>query len=295
MEGWDDLRVLLAVHREKSFAGAARRLGVDATTVGRRLSALEERLGVRLVLRSRHTLSFAPAAAAVIARAEVAERAIEEAMGLASQERTRARGLVRITTTEQLAALLIAPALPSLRGQYPELEVELRGDVDVADLAGREADIALRAAKVQGDGLLVRRAGELAFGWYAAPRWVGPAQREPDAVPLLVLSPSLAQPGERATSRLLLQGRHVVLQSPSAQVLREAAAAGLGVALLPCLTGEVDGRLVRVRREPGLRRSLWVVVHRDQARIARVRAVSTWLMALTSSARQRLAGEQAEG
>lgn len=293
MEGWDDLRVLLAVHREKSLAGAARRLGVDATTVGRRLSALEERLGVRLVLRSRHTLSFAPAAAAVIARAEVAERAIEEALGLASQERTKTQGLVRITATEQLAALLIAPALSSLLSQYPGLEVELHGDASVADLARREADVALRAAKVHGDGLLVRRAGELAFGWYAAPQWVGPAQREPEAVPLLVFSPSLAEPGERAASQRATQGRRVVLQSPSAQVLREAAAAGLGVALLPCLTGEADGRLVCVRREPALRRSLWVVVHRDQARIARVRAVSTWLMALTSSARQRLAGELA--
>jgi DNA-binding transcriptional LysR family regulator len=288
MERWDDLRLLLVLHRERSLARAAKALDVDATTVGRRLSALEARLGVRLVVRHRGSVAFTRAAAGVVEELQRAEEAITRAGERARSAHGEVEGVVRLASTEQLASLLVAPRLGELLVAHPRLQLDLRVAPEVSAV-GRDVDVALRIAPPRGEALRLRRAGELGFAFYR-PRQV----RAPDDA-LLLFSPSVEQREERETRRSVARGARVQLTSTSSGVLREAALAGLGTALLPCLLGDADGRLVRVPRGPPVRRPLWVVVHRDEAPAARVRAVADWLVRVCRAERARLLGDARGG
>ncbi|HYG66487.1 MAG TPA: LysR family transcriptional regulator, partial [Anaeromyxobacteraceae bacterium] len=112
---WEDLRFLLAAHRGGSLAGAARALGVDATTVGRRLGAAERALGARVFTRTPDGLRPTAAGLAVLAAAASMEHAVEAAERAAAGTDGRVEGSVRVTSGEGVLTALLAPALPALR------------------------------------------------------------------------------------------------------------------------------------------------------------------------------------
>lgn len=283
---WDDLQLLLALERAGTLAGAALEVDLDATTVSRRLAALERELGAQLVVKARGSVAFTKAAAGVLEEARLVERAVERAQRRAKGEHQEVRGVVRLTSSEQLASRVLAPALPGLLTRHPQLQVDLRVSSGAEDLLRREVDVALRIAEPRGEGLRVRRAGELVFGFYRG--------RLPTPGPgrsLLSYSTSMEAKHERGIRRAVAAGGRVPLLSTSPAVLAAAARAGLGTAILPCLTGDADPGLLKVDLGQTIRRTVWVVVHRDQAKVARVRAVSDWLVNICRHQRAALRGE----
>ncbi|WP_425248635.1 LysR family transcriptional regulator [Chelativorans salis] len=145
---WDDLRYLLAVHRAGTLARAARVLGVNETTVARRLRTLEQSLTVKLLVRnaSGH-YEVTDVAQVLIGHAQVIERenlAIEDAVGRASRKMA---GTVRISSVPIVVNRILVPHLPELRDKYPLLTVELVPDSRNVDLTKREADLAVRLAR----------------------------------------------------------------------------------------------------------------------------------------------------
>ncbi len=289
---WDDLRYLLAVARRGSLAEAARELRVDATTVGRRLTALEKALGTRLVLRSARRLTLTASAEAVVARAGAMDDALRTLQDEV-REGGPVSGTVRLTTSEYLGSALLAPRLGELHARHPALDVELVAGQEVLDLQRREADLALRLAAPRGDALVVRRVGELGFCWYAGPGYLqrhgAPRSGALSGHTVLLYGTRLtSEENQRITQ--LTAGARVLLRSTSTAVLREAAAANLGIALLPWLSSEDDARLVRVGPGVFARRPLWLVVHKDLQRSPRIRAVFEWLVELCRRERARLAG-----
>jgi DNA-binding transcriptional LysR family regulator len=289
---WDDLRYLLAVARRGSLAGAARELRVDATTVGRRLDALEKSLGTRLVLRGARTLALTEGAEAVVTRAREMEDALRVLQDSVAGE-ARAVGTVRLAATEYLGHALIAPRLGELHSRHPGLDLELVVGSDVVDIQRGDADLALRLAPPRGDALVVRKAGEVGFALYAARGYLrrhgAPRPGDFHGHALLAYRASLTSGAESEELKRLTAGARRLLQSNSTAVLREAAVAGLGVALLPCLSGEGDGRLARVGAVVA-RRPLWLVVHKDLQRSPRVRAAADWLVELCREVKARLVG-----
>src|SRR5690349_15631934 len=160
---WDDVRVFAAVARAESLSAGARDVGLDRSTASRRITSLEAAVGARLFLRTRDGLRLS---AVGIRLREHAERMAGEARALvtsAADGGRSASGLVRIATTEALAATLVRRGLLELRGAHPDLEVELLGANRVVDLARGEADLALRVTKTAEPSLRVRRVARLPF------------------------------------------------------------------------------------------------------------------------------------
>lgn len=276
---WGDLRFFLEVARSGTLASAARNLGVDNTTVGRRLSALERDLGAKLFSRTPDGLALTAAGEAMrTAGAEMEEavlRGEQRALGADRQ----LSGLVRVATTEMLGEVVVLPALKALHERHPQIRVDLLTGSGQLDIARREADVALRYIRPDRGDLVARRAGTVAFAPYASKRYLA-ARGRPAAGSgyaghdLVTYSNVFAkwrygQPGGEPVR----DGR-VVLRTNSTSMLVRAVRMGLGIGPLPCFLARSDKSLERVLpAAPGESDDLWLVVHKDVQRTSRVRAV----------------------
>lgn len=272
---WDDLKYLLAVARAGSLAAASRDLGVDPTTVGRRIVALETRLSTRLFDRMRD--GFRPTAAGEIAMARAEEM---EAQALSVETRlsgsdARIEGSVRLTALDGLIDRLIMPALPRLLSRHPLLDLTVLSGVRTLRLSRREADIALRFSRPGESDAVIRKVGAFAMAAYcAADSDFGPVPpiislpREPDTAGFTSLI-ARSFPASRVALSVNTEG-HMI----------SAARAGLGVALIDCFAGDSDPALKRYRPEIIDTSDLFAVTHVDIHRAPRVRAVVDFVIDL---------------
>ncbi len=280
---WSDLRQFLAVHRAGTLSAAARELAVDQTTVGRHLARLEHALGARLFERRSSGFVLTPAGRELL---PMAERMEEEALSVERVSMGRDRkleGLVRITTTEALGARFLAPRLSTLMKRYPRLQIEVLTAFRALNLSRHEADVALRILPTTQSSLFVRRVGGFASAVYASRAYVA-ARGAPKNLtelashPLLGFDDSLAKTEEVRWLERARAGRPFVMRSNSTNTLLAAVRAGLGVALLPCFAADLEPDVVRVLgQQVEVTRDVWVVVHREMARVPRVRAVASFL------------------
>jgi len=151
---WDQVRVFLAVARAGQLAGAAARLGLDVSTVSRRLDRLETELGVHLFDRTRDGTIATAAAEAMLPAAEDMERGLAQFAAAVDAVETTAEGVVRLTAPPGLADAFIAPLLARFTRRFPRVSVELDASVGYADLTRREADLALRASRPRAGDLI---------------------------------------------------------------------------------------------------------------------------------------------
>jgi DNA-binding transcriptional LysR family regulator len=275
---WSDLRYVLTVARAGTLAAAARRLGVNQTTVARRLTAADAALGSRLFERRHGVLHPTKAGEAAIARAAQVEQevaALERGVGGADAAAT---GTVRLTTVPILANRLLIPAVPQLLARHPRLRLELIAESRNLSLTRREADIALRLARPESGVALARRIGRLDYAVY------GPRRHKPDDLAWITYEEGLSHlPQARFIAAAARAEETASLLLNDAEAIVQAVRAGLGKSLLPCFVGE---------HEPGLRqlssvvlaREIWLMVHRDLRAQARIAAVIDWLIALMPTA-----------
>lgn len=273
---WSDLAVALAVGREGALTPAAKILGIDQTTVSRRLSTLEAALGGVLFLRERGRLIPTALGDEAIARAkemETAARALEAAASASVDEVT---GSVRITAVPILANHLLVPGLPSLLARHPALQVEVIADSRNLSLSRRETDIALRFARpAEGVDGLCRKIGELAFSVYAS------ESKEADTLPWITYEDRFSHlPQARWVKSQVKQTDLARLRVNDAEALLQALRAGLGRGVLPDFIGLSQPDLRCVSSAPVLNRDLWLLVHADLRAIPRVAAVLDWLVEL---------------
>ncbi len=156
---WDDLKVALAIHRHGSLRDAAKALRINASTVGRRLDALEEAVGKRLFERRSDGLRATGAGLSLLPAAEGMEAAAHGFWRGAEVMEEQPRGRVRITAPPGLVDRWLAPRMGGLRAAYPQLTVELHASVDYVDLRRHGADIALRGRRPETGDLLARKLG----------------------------------------------------------------------------------------------------------------------------------------
>jgi DNA-binding transcriptional LysR family regulator len=271
---WDRLRVVLALRRGGTLSAAARALGVDHTTVARRLDGFERDLGAPLFERGPEGFAATPLGEEVLGAAERMEDEVTGLLWRLDGAAGGLTGLVRLTTTPPLAVLLFAPALGGFLRAHPGLQVELVGDNRGLDLSRREADLAVRLSRPEVPGLVARRLGEIALACYAAA-----GDPRPFAAQRFLAHEDATGPAapQRYLSALVPPER-VVLRSNTTQALLEAARAGLGCAVLPCFVGEGDPALRRVlapRAMPPM--PLWLLYHEDLRRSPRVRAAVAFI------------------
>jgi len=293
---WNDLRSFLAIARAGSLQGAARALGVNHSTVFRRLNALEAALGVRLFDRLPGGYAPTPAGEAMRASAERVEHEVQDLELRITGGDVRLSGTLRVTTTDTLAQGLLMPHLEAFRAAYPGIELELITSNAFFSLSKREADIALRPGRQPDEAMVGRRLGEIAVAVYGARAYLT-AHGAPGSVGELrghALISGDASLGHLPAVRWL--ARHapadaVVLRCNSWLAQLAAVRAGLGLAALPCFLADPEPALQRaLPPEPGLASELWLLTHPDLRRTARVRAFMDHLAAALRKERHRLAG-----
>jgi len=280
---WHDLRYILAVGRGKTLAAAARALGVDDTTVARRLAAVQAALGARLYQRlANGTLQLTEAGERAALHAERIEREISALDGAVAGADDVVAGTVRVTSVPIIVNRILVPAAPILLKRHPELQLELVADARDLSLTRREADLALRLArpKTGGSKVTARRVGTLRYDVYASASC--PA-REAKGLPWLTYDEAMAHlPQARwITATAARNGETIAaVHVNDAEGVLQAVIAGLGRSLLPRVVADGDKRLRRLgaeRRAPVLTRELWLLAHSELRRLGRIEAVVGWI------------------
>ncbi len=273
---WDDLRFLLALARSGRLAPAADRLGVNETTVSRRLAALQNALGTRLFERVAGQYHATPAGAAVLRHAEQIEQEIDRLSGSLTGADARVTGQVRLTSVPIIVHRILIPALPPLIRQHPALELELLAEPQNLSLTKRDADLALRLARPQQEPrILTRRLGRVDYAVYAK------ASVGRNGLPWITYDEArtgLPQAVWMDQAAKASGNKSVALRVNDAEAVLHAVEAGLGKSLLPCAIGDRREGLVRLDApRPTPSRELWLLVHPELRRLARIRAVIDWI------------------
>ncbi len=272
LERWDDLNLLLAVARAGSFTNAAKVLGIEQSTVSRRMRSLEETLGVSLFERHPQRSQLTPTGELLLRRAEAVEAEVHALCDEAGGIERDVKGLVRLALTESIAVYGVLPrVLPKLKKQYPEIRVELMTSYQAADLGHRDAEIALRFFRPQSGDLVAQRIVTMETALLAHKRLAGRPASELDFVTVAVEGTPMVE--TEFVRKHVGKEPHLITSSYLVQI--EAVRAGLGVALLPRSLLQLDSSLVeldlRVPRGPTL--ELWLVTPRSLRRVPRIDAV----------------------
>jgi DNA-binding transcriptional LysR family regulator len=274
---WDDARYFLAVHRTGSLTAAGRQLGVNQSTVSRRMHALEEALGARLFLQTPDGYFLSPAGERLLPRAARME---DEALALereATGQEARLTGPVRVTGADAFSARVLAPLLADFHARTPGIDVELIADTRTLSLTKREADLAVRTARPKEPSLVLRRICGLASAGYASTAY-GKVVKAGDLSSHPFLSAEDPTWSENLWLARVAPGARVVFKSNSTEAQLAATRKGIGIGILPCYVGDAEQGLVRVLGpHVVVTRDLWLVMHRDLQHSARIRACADFL------------------
>jgi DNA-binding transcriptional LysR family regulator len=271
---WDDLKVLLAISRSGSLTGAAALLGIDQSTAGRRISALEADVGAILFVRSKTGFAPTPAGEVVIARAlEMESRALRLSEEVANADQGPT-GLVRIIGNPWTLVRLVERAVPDLLARHPRLDIRTIGTYLARSLGRGEAAIALWFELSPREAEFAVKLGDVPYAIY------GPAGVDPAPLPWVSFWDDEAP--RRAPIRWIERerkaGQPLRLTATDSTVLRAGIRAGLGKGLLPMCLAEGDTRLARVNEgPPDLVRALHLHVHPDTIQAARIQVTMAWL------------------
>ena len=295
---WNDLRYALAIARQGGLAGAARELGVDHSSVYRRLGRLERELGVRLFERHRSGYRLTAAGERL---ADSAGRIETEA---ASAERDlmgadlRAAGTVRISTSEALALYLLPSMLADFRQQHAEIDLEIVVSNQPVDLTRRDADVAIRVTASPPEHLVGRRVGNAGYAAYAPRPVVRSLGQSPDLATIdwLGFDDTVARfPQAKWLARAVPAAR-VVMRFDSLCAMLRACELGSGAAVLPCFLGDAAADLARLP-DTGAddEMAVYVLTHPDLRRSARVRACLQFFGDRIAAEKPRLLGRADRG
>lgn len=267
MLNWDDYRIFLAVARAGTLTGAAKHLGVNHSTVSRRIAAMEETARVRLFERQKDGYPLTEAGLALLERADAAEHCM-----LAAERTLRAHdhsliGELIVTAPIALGVSVLTPIIARFKQAHPDIVVTLITSDDIANLARREADLAIRASSKPDERLVGRRLCVQKTAVYAQRDYWQAHSKNPSLVTLASQAdkPDWARKSyPNAKIGCCVSGKLEVLA---------AIDAGMGIGRLPCRLGDFRSSLIRV---PPLRlendSDLWLLMQADMQHAPRIRA-----------------------
>jgi DNA-binding transcriptional LysR family regulator len=285
---WDDLRYFVELARAKRLTRAGRKLGVDHTTVARRIERLEAALGCRLFEQAADGYAPTDAGQRLLERAE----AIESGVGLLEEEARGAgalvRGTVRVGAPEGFGSAFLVPRLGRLLAEHPELDVEVLTLPRFPSLAAHEADIVVTIDPPEHGRYIASRLADYTYGLFASRAYLGrhtAIRRIADLaghdfvgyLDDMLLSPQLRYLDELPPHRL-----RVATSGMLAQV--EAVRAGLGLGVLTHYLATGAGLKAVLPREAIWKRTFWITTRTDWYRLRRVRAVWDYIRSLAEAA-----------
>ncbi|WP_247893608.1 LysR family transcriptional regulator [Azospirillum endophyticum] len=295
---WDDLRYLLAVARHGSLSAAARVLGVNHSTVLRRVTALEQAMGAQLFDKMPGGYVLTSAGDEMHRVAQKMEEDLAAANRLLSGRDTQIGGSLRVTTVDILTLYILPRHVAAFRRRHPELRVDLVAAEASLSLTRREADVAIRATNRPPENLVGRAVSGLAFAVYGATSYLeraggagAPGPGDLDRHPWVGLDESFDHTNLAHWMKRMVPAPSVGYRVNSVAGAVEAVRAGIGLGLLPC--GVVD-------RDPAFRRigdpmaeadaKLWLLTHEDLRHMGRVRAFLDFMADALTRERDLLEG-----
>jgi len=290
---WNHLQDFLAVARTGRLTAGAQRLGVDHTTLSRRIAALEAALKARLFDRSPQGYALTVHGERLLARAEAMESLMLSAQAEVGEADMRVSGMVRIGAPEGFGSYFLAPRLPQLAEQHPELEIQLVAIPGVLSLSKREADVAITLSAPREGRLISRKLTDYSLSLYGAPSYL-------DARPTLKTRADMKDHRFIGYIEELLYAPeldymeapdvdiHVAFKSSNLIAQLQACVAGAGLAVIPDFVAHGRPYLRRVLPDQvGLTREFHLVVHADLKAVARVRAVTDFITEAVRKDRRR--------
>ena len=293
---WEGIQEFLAVASTGSLSAAARELGVSQPTVGRRIEGLEARLDAPLFLRTPQGLSLTETGEKIL---QHAEHMSDDALAIERIVTGGQKGLsgsVTISAIEGLGAGWLTGQLGAFYERYPEISIELMMQVQAADLLRREADIAIRFFRPSQLDLVAKRVGSVAFGFYASKDYLRqhPAPKtitDLNAHPFVSPDQEVMRYVEKEVHEMGLRFSHASFRSNSMMALLKATRSGYGIGVHTCIVADRQPDLVRILSNEALFvQEIWLAIHKDLRRSARIRAVLDFLIVLFESNRQALMG-----
>lgn len=240
---WQDLLHFAALARTGSLSAAARELGVDHATVGRRIASLERSLDLRLIDRLPRSSPLTADGRAVAALAAEMEEKVEAIRRYSKSAVAKPVAAIRVSAPPSIAAFLVAPNVAAFRADNPDIVITIAGTTEAAALDRGEAEIAVRMTRPEEPDLLTRRIGAMRFGLYAVP---AVAAAPPENWSFIGYDIRLDHLTQQAWLNSQLAGRPIVFRAGDVFGQQAAAHAGLGVVALPVFLGDADPMLVRL-------------------------------------------------
>jgi DNA-binding transcriptional LysR family regulator len=285
---WDDLKVFLAVARTGSISGAGRSLGVQHSTVSRRMQQLELDLGVRLLDRGVGGYQLTAAGEDLKGAATRMEREVLAVDGGLLGGDARLQGPIRVTVVNHIAESLLMPVFASFSKKYPEVNLQILGSNTYASLAQREADVAIRVTNAPTETLIGKMLATFSSAVYGSPAYIQSLEEggaDPDW-----LGTECCGFHREWTREKCPQSKHSLTVDDTA-LASAALRQGLGLSILPCFLGDADPQLERMSPpDPKYDLKLWVLIHSDLKRTARVRVFREYLADEIQKLGDRLSG-----
>jgi DNA-binding transcriptional LysR family regulator len=276
---WHDMSIILAVAREGSLTGAARILNVAHTTIGRRISDIEEKLGTKLFIRSRLACVPTEDCREIL---ESIERMEVEALSIGAyfhDFEQKPRGLVKITTMPWIIQHIIVPALPTFTARFPEIELQLIADLRERSITSHETDLSLRFEMPPRNKEAAMDMAPFSYSLYAA------NGVDPHKLKWVTFWEDFFhyQP-ENWLRKKQIEGEEIFLRANDAGIVNDAIRTGVGKGLVPDFLAADDPELVRLsNRKPEITRTLKLLYHPGMRKLARIDAVISWLQGVFNS------------
>jgi len=282
---WDDLRFFLALSREKTVSGAGRVLAVKHTTVARRIAALEKRIGSRLFDR----LPSGYAMTQVAENLYIHALAVEEEVQAADREvfgmDNKLSGILKLTASHNAFTRLVIPKWGKFIDQYPDIDIEFLTSTGLADLASRQADIALRFSPKPPEYLVGREVASMHHGVYASRDYLN---RKRSSDKLILWEQEHSMP-EWASDHFF--GASVAARTTEIMTMLELVKTSLGIARMPCYIADTEPRLCRINLPLSPSSwGVWVLSHVDLRSTARVRVCREFLTGIIEGQRDLIEG-----
>jgi DNA-binding transcriptional LysR family regulator len=280
---WDDYRYFLAVARTSTLSAAGAALGVDHSTVGRRIDRLEKALKARLFVRSPQGYELTPAARSLLRTVETMESAAISTGELATSETHGIAGIVRIGAPDGIGTMFLARRFGALLQRHPRLEIELLATARIFNPSRREAHIAVSLAMPRGGRLVGRKLTDYHLGLFASRKYLksqGQVASIDDLHELDVIGyiEDLIYAPELNYLPLISKSLHGRFRSGNLIAQLQAVLTGQGAAVLPkFIAGDYPELVPVLPGEVRLVRTFYLLLHEDDRNLARVRAVADFI------------------
>ena len=290
MHNWDDLRYFHAIAEAGTLNGACKRLGVNHSTVFRRINTLETKLGVRLFERRDARYILTGSGEALVARTEQITTAIDEVDRLIVGGDQTLKGTIRITAPDGFACYSLPPLIAEFRALYPGIDIELLASGDDFNLSRLEADIAIRSTSSPPEHLIGRKLFTMPWNLYDSPQFFKKTMgsfglRQLASYPLIGPDRGLLRIKSMQWVEKHKEKLNIVVRTNTFMAMAALARQGIGVALLPAdvaeglqLVGHIKADHKRgEQKEASFSSDIWLLTHPDYRGNARVRACMQFL------------------